>query len=298
MLRIFMVRSMTGFGRAEVSGDSIAVTVEARSVNHRHLDIAIRLPRSLTALELDARRLIQGRLERGRVDVTVQVTPLVGSATQRVHVDAALAREYLARAQALAMELGLTSPSLDWLLERTGVVRLEDTEPGEPPAPWPLLAQALGQAVDELVARRAAEGERLAEALRSLHGELASTVMTIAARAPAAAARREQRLRERLRALLAETTVDESRIVTEAAIWADKTDVTEELARLRAHLAEFTLALDKGGPVGRALDFLIQELNREINTVGSKADDLELSQAALAAKSVLEKIREQVQNLE
>jgi uncharacterized protein (TIGR00255 family) len=299
MLRVFMVRSMTGFGRSEVSGDAMAVTVEARSVNHRHLDVALRLPRALASLELDARRLIQGRLERGRVDVVVQVTPLAGGSTQRVHVDAALAREYLARAQALSAELGLAgAPTLGWLLERSGVMRLEEAETPEATAPWPLLAQALGQALDELLARRTAEGERLVEALRELHADLVGTVETIATRAPAAAARREQRLRERLRALLAETAVDEGRIVTEAAIWADKTDVTEEVARLRAHLAEFALALDKGGPVGRGLDFLIQELNREVNTVSSKADDLELSQAALAAKGVLEKIREQVQNLE
>src|SRR5207244_3870622 len=216
-----MVRSMTGFGRAEASGESIAVTVEARSVNHRHLDVALRLPRALAALELDARRLVQSRLERGRVEVTVQLTPLGGATTQRVQVDGALAGEYIARARALAMELGLEgTPNLTWVLERPGVVRLEEPEPVEPAAPWPLLAEALGRALDELV------------------------------------------------------------------------------ARLRAHLAEFTLLLDKGGPVGRPLDFLIQELNREVNTVGSKADDLEMSQAALTAKGVLEKIREQVQNLE
>ena len=294
-----MVRSMTGFGRAEASGESIAVTVEARSVNHRHLDVALRLPRALAALELDARRLVQSRLERGRVEVTVQLTPLGGAAAQRVQVDGALAREYVARARALAMELGLEgAPNLTWVLERPGVVRLEEPEPVEPAAPWPLLAEALGGALDELVARRTAEGERLVEALRTLHAELATTVDVVAARGPAAGARREDRLRERLRALLAETAIDEARIVTEAAIWADKSDVTEELARLRAHLAELTLLLDKGGPVGRPLDFLIQELNREVNTVASKADDLEMSQAALTAKSVLEKIREQVQNLE
>jgi uncharacterized protein (TIGR00255 family) len=299
MLRVFMVRSMTGFGRAEVSGESIAVTVEARSVNHRHLDVALRLPRSLASLELDARRLVQARLERGRVDVTVQVTPLTGTATQRVQLDAGLAREYMARAQAVATELGLAAvPGVEWVLERPGVMRLEDAEPAEPSAPWPLLERALTQALEELVQRREAEGERLVDALRTLHADLTTTVESMATRAPAASARREQRLRERLRSLLADTAVDESRILTEAAIWAEKTDVTEELARLRAHLAEFSLALEKGGPVGRALDFLIQELNREVNTVGSKADDLELSQAGLAAKSVLEKIREQVQNLE
>ena len=294
-----MVRSMTGFGRAEVTGESIAVTVEARSVNHRHLDVAVRLPRALAFLELDARRLVQARLERGRVDVTVQVTPLTGSATQRVQVDGGLARAYLARAQALAAELGVASaPALEWLLERPGVMRLEDAEPVEPSAPWPLLERALTQALDDLVERRAAEGERLAEALRTLHADLGAAVDSMAIRAPASSARREQRLRERLRDLLADSAIDETRILTEAAIWAEKSDVTEELARLRAHLAEFSLALDKGGPVGRALDFLVQELNREVNTVGSKADDLELSQSALVARSVLEKIREQVQNLE
>ena len=294
-----MVRSMTGFGRGEASGESIAVTVEVRSVNHRHLDVAMRLPRSLAALELDVRRLVQSRVERGRLDIAVQLTPLAGAATQRVQVDAALAREYVARARALAMELGLDgAPNLAWLLEQPGVVRLEDPEPIEPAAPWPLLAEALGRALDELVARRTAEGDRLAEALRTLHAELATNVDLVAVRAPATTARREERLRDRLRALLAETAIDQSRLVTEAAVWADKSDVTEELARLRAHLAEFTLLLDKDGPVGRPLDFLIQELNREINTVASKADDLEMSQAALAAKGVLEKIREQVQNLE
>jgi len=294
-----MVRSMTGFGRGEASGESIAVTVEVRSVNHRHLDVALRLPRSLAALELDVRRLVQSRLERGRIDIAVQLTPLAGAATQRVQVDAALAREYVARARALAMELGLDgAPNLAWLLEQPGVVRLEDPEPIEPAAPWPLLAEALGRALDELVARRTAEGDRLSEALRTLHGELTTNVELVAVRAPATTARREDRLRDRLRALLAETAIDQSRIVTEAAVWADKSDVTEELARLRAHLAEFTLMLGKDGPVGRPLDFLIQELNREINTVASKADDLEMSQAALTAKGVLEKIREQVQNLE
>ncbi len=140
-----MVRSMTGFGRVEVRGESIAITVEARSVNHRHLDVALRLPRTLAGLELDARRLIQGRLERGRIDIAVQVTPLGGSGTQRVQVDTGLAREYIARVQTLAGELGLSgAPTLEWVLERSGVMRLEDAEPAEPSAPWPLLAQALG----------------------------------------------------------------------------------------------------------------------------------------------------------
>ena len=293
---------MTGFGRAEVRGDTLVVTVEARSVNHRHLDIALRLPRVLSSLELDARRLIAARLERGRVDVAVQVASVAGQPTQRIVTDPALAREYVARARALAADLadlgvggGIT---LEWLLERSGVVRVEEPEPADVLVPWAVLEQALARALDELVDRRTAEGERLAQELRSLHAELGVIVETMAARAPAAVQRREERLRERLRTLLGSAGVDEARILTEAAVWADKADIAEELARLRAHMAELAIVLDKGGPVGRPLDFLLQELGREVNTVASKADDLELSQAALAGKAVLEKIREQVQNLE
>jgi len=297
-----MVRSMTGFGRAELRGDTVVVTVEARSVNHRHLDVALRLPRALAALELDARRAIAARLERGRVDVSVQVTAVAEQASQRIVTDAALAREYVARARGLAAdvaELGVTGGlTLEWLLQRPGVVRMEEAEPADLVVPWPIFEQVLGRTLDELVARREAEGERLAQELRSLHAELAAVVDTMEGRAPVAVARREQRLRERLHALLGAAGVDEGRVVTEAAVWADKADVTEELTRLRAHLGELALVLDKGGPIGRPLDFLLQELGREVNTVASKADDLELSQAALAGKGVLEKMREQVQNLE
>jgi uncharacterized protein (TIGR00255 family) len=297
-----MVRSMTGFGRAEVRGDALVVTVEARSVNHRHLDVALRLPRALSPLELDARRLVSTRLERGRVDVAVQLSALPGQPTQRIVIDAALAREYATRARALAAELGdlgvTGDVTLTWLLERSGVVRTEEAEPADAALPWPLLEQALGRALDQLVERRAAEGERLARELRALHTELGGIVDVMVARAPAAVQRREERLRERLRTLLGAPGIDEARVLTEAAVWADKADIAEELTRLRAHLAEWTIVLDKGGAVGRALDFLLQELGREVNTVASKADDLELSQAALAGKGVLEKMREQVQNLE
>jgi uncharacterized protein (TIGR00255 family) len=293
---------MTGFGRAELRGDTLVVTVEARSVNHRHLDVALRLPRALAPLELEARRAIAARLERGRVDVSVQVAAGAEQASQRIVTDAVLAREYAARARALAAELGdlgvTGGITLEWLLHRPGVVKVEEPEPTDVLVPWPVLEEALGRALDDLIERRTAEGERLAQDLRGLHAELAVIVDTMARRAPVGAARREERLRERLRAMLEGAAVDEARILTEAAVWADKADIAEELTRLRAHLAELGLALDKGGPVGRALDFLLQELGREVNTVASKADDLELSQAALAGKGVLEKMREQVQNLE
>jgi uncharacterized protein (TIGR00255 family) len=290
---------MTGFGRGEAGVDTVVVTAEARSVNHRHLDVVLRLPRTLAGFELEARRRVQARLERGRVEVTFQVAPAAGTSTVHVSVDDALARDYLAQARMLAAGLGLSGDiPLVWVLERPGVVRIEDAESAGVDVGWPALAEALDRALDDLVGRRAGEGELLAADLRLRHSELAATVDDITRRAPAAAARREARLRERIKTLLGDVAVDEHRLVTEVAIWADKTDLTEELTRLRAHLAEFVLLLGKGGAIGRQMDFLIQELNREVNTVASKADDLELSQATLAAKGILEKIREQVQNLE
>ena len=156
---------------------------------------------------------------------------------------------------------------------------------------------ALTRAIDALLEQRVTEGAALA-VTRALRVELSAHVATMTTRAPIGAARREERLRERIRALLDGAGVDESRILTEVAVWAEKADIAEELARLRAHLDQLGSTLDKGGPVGRSLDFLLQELNREVNTVASKADDLELSQTALAAKGILEQMREQVQNLE
>src|SRR5213080_371287 len=225
--RVSSLRSMTGFGRAEVSAGPVAISVEARSLNHRHLDVTLRLPRALADLEMDARRLIQSRLERGRVEIAVQLSPAPDTPGQKISV-----------------------------------------------------------------------GEALAAELQKLTADLRAQTDLVEARVPAAVARREARLRERIRALLGEAPIDQARILGEVAIWAEKTDVREELSRLRAHLEQCALVLAEGGAVGRPLDFLIQELNREVNTIAAKADDLEVSQAALAAKGLIEKMREQVQNLE
>jgi uncharacterized protein (TIGR00255 family) len=290
---------MTGFGRAEALADGFAVTVEARSVNHRHLDIALRLPRALGAFEMDARRLIQSRLERGRIDVAVQVGPAPGQSTQQIRIDAALAAQYVERARALGRAAGLAEDvSLTWVLERPGVVRTEESETTASALTWPPVAEVLGRAVDELVACRATEGDALGAELAAQHAALRTQVDVIMARTPAALARYQERLRERISALLGDVVVDEGRILTEVAIWAEKTDVQEELTRLAAHLEQLAALLERGGSVGRPLDFLIQELNREVNTIASKADDLELSQSALAAKGIIEKMREQAQNLE
>ena len=294
-----MIRSMTGYGRAEASGPRLSVSVECRSVNHRHLDIALKLPRALAVYEPDARRLVQAAVERGRVDVSVTLTPAGGGSLGTLSANTAQAREYEAAARTLADELGLT-PSLriEWLLAQPGVL-VRDAEPAvSPEEGWSLLAQGLEAALADLVARREAEGKALAQELGTLHQMLEAGVALIVARVPAAQARRATRFRERVQALLSEIPVDQGRLATEVAALAERADITEELARLRVHLGELRARIDEGGTVGRPLDFLIQEINREVNTVGSKTDDLEISQAVIAAKATLEKIREQVQNIE
>ena len=294
-----MIRSMTGYGRAEVAGVRLSLSVECKSLNHRHLDIALRLPRALSALELDARRVIQGAVQRGRVEVSVSVAPLEGAPSADLTINMAQARAYIDMARRAGDELKLGGiPTLQWMLEQPGVISHEEQAPLSPDEGWPLLHDGLAKALAELRARRDTEGTALDKELRALLAAMGEYVGVMAARGPAAAERKQQRLRERIQALLGATPLDEGRLATEVAMWAEKSDITEELARLRAHMDEFARLLDEGGAVGRTLDFLIQEMNREVNTVASKADDLELSQAAIAAKSTLEKLREQTQNIE
>lgn len=294
-----MIRSMTGYGRAEAAGVRVALSVECKSVNHRHLDISLKLPRLLGGFELDARRLVHSAVQRGRVEVGVSLAPVEGATLNPLSVNAAQAREFAEAARRLSGELGLPGgPTVEWVLGQPGVVTREEQAPLSPEETWPLLEQALRGALAELVARREAEGLALSQELRSLHAVLGAHVEAITGRAPAAVERRTKRLSERIQALLGEAPLDEARIATEVAVWADKTDISEELARLRSHLEQFTRLLAEGGTIGRTLDFLIQEINREVNTVGSKADDLEISQAVIAAKTTLEKLREQAQNIE
>jgi uncharacterized protein (TIGR00255 family) len=294
-----MIRSMTGYGRAEAAGTRAILAVECRSVNHRHLDVSLKLPRILAGFEADARRLIQSAVQRGRVEVGVAVTAAEGTVLNPLTVNLAQAKEYAEAARTLAAALALgDGPALGWVMAQSGVLTREEQAPLAADEAWPLLERALSAALAEMVARRETEGRALGDELVGLGTQLAGHVDTVAQRAPVAVERRAARLRERMQAMLAGAEVDQARVVAEVAVWADRTDVTEELARLRAHLAQLAALLAGDGPVGRTLDFLIQEINREVNTIGSKADDLEISQAVIAAKSTLEKMREQVANLE
>src|SRR5262245_27627347 len=290
---------MTGYGRGEAAGARLALHVECKSVNHRHHDVALKLPRGIASLEPDVRRLIQGKVGRGRIEVSVTIQPVEGGALTPLGVDLAQARQYALIVRQLAEETNLAiGATATWLCEQPGVVTREAEPTLTSDDAWPLLEQALTQALGELVARRSAEGLALRHDLEGLSAILRGQVDSIAERAPAAVARRTARLRERIQSLLGDTAFDESRIAVEVAVWADKTDISEELTRLRAHLDQLAALLAEGGAVGRTLDFLIQEMNREVNTVGSKSDDLEISQTVIAAKSTLEKLREQAQNIE
>ncbi len=281
-----------------MAGEKFTVTVEARSLNHRHLDIALKLPRSLASLELQARRLIQGKVTRGRVDVSVDLRSLTAGLGQ-VRADPVLTRQYVELVRTLSAELGMPgTPTVEWLLERPGVLVQAEPESLVPEEIWSVLAEALARALAELTVRRETEGEALLKVLTELHDALAAEVERMAARAPAALERQTERLRERIRRVLGEATVDEGRLATEIALLAGRMDISEELDRLRAHLDHFAGLVKKGGAVGRTLDFLIQEMNREVNTAASKAEDLELSQSAIAAKGLLEKLREHAQNIE
>ena len=294
-----MIRSMTGYGRADVAGERASLTVECKSVNHRHLDISIKLPRALGAFEADARRLIQAAVQRGRVDVAVVLTAAEGAVLNPLTVNLAQARDYADAARQLAEALDLPDgPTLGWVMGQSGVLTREEQAALSPDEAWPLLERALSAALAELIAHRRTEGAALAQELAGLASILESHLETVAQRAPAAVERRAARLRERMQAMLAGADLDPARLATEVAVWADKTDVSEELARLRAHLAQLGALLAGDEPVGRTLEFLIQEVHREVNTIGSKADDLEISQAVIAAKSALEKMREQVANVE
>lgn len=296
-----MVRSMTGYGAAEPSADGGRWWVEVRSTNHRFLEVVVRLPRELGALEDRVRAAVAERVRRGRVEVLVREDS--GLRPREAVVDTELARRYADALERLRRELGLAEPvTLGALLALPEVVRLEEVRP-DPEATWEALQPVLQRALERLVDMRTKEGGRLAADLRERLGRLEGWVERVAQRAeelPRAYAQRlRQRVAELLRSLEVDQPPDEARLALEVAAFADRCDVREELVRLRSHLEEARALLEgPDGPVGRKLEFLLQEMQREVNTVGSKAADLEVTRAVVEMKSELEAIREQVQNVE
>lgn len=295
-----MIHSMTGFGRATREVEGLVLEVEARSVNHRHLDLRLRLPRNLAEHETTLKQRVQASLSRGKVDVTVNL--VVGAAATALEIDETIAAQYVAAAERLRSAHALGDPlDVSALLALPGVTRLIETELDAETLLGPL-ESALDEAVAGLVAMRVAEGESLAT---EFEGRL-STVVALADRFEARAGEvvevAKQRLKKRAEQIERDVgLLDAARLHQEVVIAADRLDITEELVRLRSHVEQFRETLASGGagaPVGRRLDFLLQELGREANTVGSKASDAPLAQDVVELKTELERIREQVQNVE
>lgn len=292
-----VIASMTGYGRAETRGGQLLVVVEARSLNHRFLEMALKVPRGFSAQEPELRRMAQGRVARGRLDISI-VARWVALGPGTIRADATLAGGYVREARALAQHLGLPADlTLAEVLRLPGVVTVEEASE-EDAEGVVLLKEAFQLALDELVRMRQAEGAVLAADLGANLGTLDAWAAGLEAVLPAALVRIRDRVRARIDALLAEAPVDPARLTQEAATWAAKSDLAEELARLRSHLNQFRSLLASGGAVGRQLDFVVQEMHREVNTIAAKAGDEELVAGILEGRTVVERLREQVQNVE
>jgi len=291
------MRSMTGFGAAVADSAFGRVGVEMRSLNHRFSEVLVRIPRELAPLEDRVRSLVQARIYRGRVEVSVWRENHRGR-LRAVRADLDLARDYLTAARQLARKLRLRGAvALAQVVAFPEVIRLEETT-ADTDALWPELERVVQTALEDLLRMRTEEGLRLTVDARERLDRIEVLLDQIQARAGRTVAEYAARLRQRLDELLGTIPVDEARLVAEVALFAERSDITEEVTRLRGHLTQFRAEVNAEGAVGRRLEFILQEMGREANTIGAKANDLEISRAVIAAKSELESLREQVQNVE
>jgi uncharacterized protein (TIGR00255 family) len=290
---------MTGYGQAVRQNEHLRIQVAMKSVNHRYGEIVFRMPREWLVFEDRLRRLVGERVKRGRVEVFVQAER-TGESPAGISVDWTLADAYRQAAEQLSERFSLSGGlTLSDLLAVPGIVSVRgELDTGEKTAS--LLAEAVGEALDGLCRMRETEGASLDADLRQRLTVLDGLTSEAAGLAPAAVAQMRARLRQRMLDLLAESGVslDENRLAMETAIMAERSNIDEELTRIRSHLAQFADMLASADPIGRKLDFLIQELNREINTIGSKSAQTELAVIVVEMKAELEKMREQVQNIE
>lgn len=293
-----MIRSMTGYGRGELQTPAGRFTVEMRSVNSRFGEVLVRLPRDVTPLEDRVRGVVQARVLRGRVEVTILREDRAVRAIT-VRADLELATAYAQALRDLADVLGVADAmTLSQVAAFPDVIRVGEAKE-DLDALWPALASAVEAAAGDLVAMREAEGRRLAEDIEARLARVEALAAGVEERSRAAVHAYAARLRERIAQLLGELPVDEQRLAAEVAIFAERSDVSEEITRLRSHVAQFRADLrNSSGAVGRRLEFVLQEMGREVNTTGAKANDLEITRAVIAMKGELESMREQIQNVE
>ncbi len=292
-----MVKSMTGFGRCEVSEGDRKMTVEMKSVNHRYLDVNIKMPKKLNFFESAVRSLVKTYLQRGKVDLFISCEDL--SETQGVlRYNRGLAAEYLKYVNQMAEEFGLENDLKAGALSRCPEVLVMEEAQDNEEEQWKLLEQALKGACEQMVETRSREGENLKRDLTAKLDEMLEHVAWIEERSPKIVSEYRKKLEDKVHELLGDTQIEEGRLAAEVTIFADKICVDEELVRLRSHIEHTRAALEAGDGVGRKLDFIAQEMNREANTILSKANDLEVSNRAIELKTGIEKVREQIQNIE
>ena len=292
-----MANSMTGFGRGEASGSGYQFSIELKSVNHRFLEIMVRTPRNFSSFEERIRKTLQDKFQRGRIEVHVNVVETEGmKRLVKVDKDLALSYDKTLKDLALALHTGYET-DIYRLVAFPEVLSVVESEI-DLDALWGMCAEALRVASDRFGQMRLIEGEKLTFDLLQRLDLIAGYLQQIAERAPYVVTDYQERLQDRIQTLLGEVELDATRLANEVVYFADRASITEELVRLDSHLAQGRDALRSNDSVGRRLDFLLQEMNREINTIGSKANDLKIGQLVVSVKSELEKVREQIQNLE
>ena len=292
-----MIKSMTGFGRYETVTDEYRIAVEIKSVNHRYCDLNIKLPKKFNEIENTLRMMMKEIAERGKVDVYVSYEDYAGKGTH-VHFHPQIAKEYVKVAAQVAEEFELhNSLSAERLLGFADVISLEE-ESNDLESVFPIVTQTLQKAGEQFIASREREGEQLYQDIKGKLAYLLTLVAQVEERSPQMLQEHRQKLLEKVQELLGDRKIDEGILATELIVYADKVCVDEETVRLRSHIDAMSETLDMQEAIGRKLDFIAQEMNREANTILSKANDKELSGIAINLKTEIEKIREQIQNIE
>lgn len=292
-----MVSSMTGYGRCQQVIDSMNITVEVKSVNHRYYEFSARTPRQYLFLEEKLKKFFQSKLSRGKIECFVTIESLDESDC-KINVKTNVAKAYLDALNEISSTFGVKNnvTSFD-LTKYPDVLSMEKAEPDAQKI-WDAVEKAASVALDNIVKMRQIEGEKLQEDVFGRIETILNNVQYIEQRSPETVKEYTFKLLERMKEVLTDVNVDEQRILTEAAIYADKVAVAEETVRLRSHMAQLKEMFDSSVPVGRKMDFIVQEMNREANTIGSKAQDVEIAKRVVNIKSEIEKIREQIQNIE
>jgi len=290
---------MTGYGRGDCSQDGFKITVELSSVNRKQTEISVNLPREMELLEAQIRDVINRHIARGRLTVRVSLHASTGNLSAKMHLNAQLAKAYARELGKLAKQLKLSGPvTLDHLVRAPGVFQT-DEQIAEEEDLWPAVAKALDKALAGLVKMREREGAHLQQDLTERVAVMRQSVAQVQKHAPKVAERYREQLIDRIKTAGLETpAAEDERLLKEVVYFADRSDITEELTRLQSHFQQFDDGMKSKEPVGRMLDFLAQEMNREINTIGSKANDSLISREVVTLKAELEKFREQAQNVE